>query len=396
MKKILLIVFAMLSMSASAVVPKTLLKTANTETLKPVKFKAQRSFKDFAASRSAKSVVKAPAKAPAEGTTSVFYMDCLESLMGISYFCNYNHVYSEITTTSDGKAYISNMFYTSILGKDLYIEGSVTSDGSIEIGYQKLADYDGVGLYISCVDPMSGNADTEAKFKIKYDKTDNMYYSDEGSYLGVYIDYDGSLEMDIYCESLTYYPEDYFPEPTKYKYNFTDYYGTPVDTTIDMVDAGGGYFYVNNMMPGYEDAWMLGCFYGDDIVLYSYQIAADNCLYAFLDGEGYLLPDATLTYNSEKDSYDIDSGLMLGDVIYDDGSVSGNEPGMYIYSNMLTDMSISKVSTGISKMENDGRDAVSTEYFDLSGRRISNATKGVSIMMQKYADGTSKAVKIMR
>ncbi|CCY82213.1 unknown [Prevotella sp. CAG:1185] len=98
MKKILLIVFAMLSLNTFAMVPKTPLKTANTESLKPVKFKAQGSFKDFVGSKAVIPAVKAPAKAPAEGTTSKFYMDCIEAITGIQYFCNLNHIYSEITT----------------------------------------------------------------------------------------------------------------------------------------------------------------------------------------------------------------------------------------------------------------------------------------------------------
>lgn len=398
MKKILLIVLAMLSLNTFAIVPKTPLKTINTETLKPVKFKAQRSFKDFAGSKTVTPAVKAPAKAPAEGTTSKFYMDCIEAITGIQYFCNLNHIYSEITTTPDNKAYISNIFYTTILGDDLYIEGTVDPDGSIEIGYQKLADYNGASLYIVSIDPMSGYADTEATFKLNYDKTSNVYYSDENAYFGVFVDYGEGLEKepDTYCNILTYYPEDSFPEPTKYEYYFADKAGMPMDTWIDMIDLGGGYFYVNNMMPGHEDAWMLGSFYDGNIVLYSYQIATDNCAYAFLDREGYIEPDATLTYNSSTDSYDLDSSLMLGDVMYDNGKLSGNEPGLYIYFNLLTGLSICNTSTGISKTENSGKDAVSTEYFDLSGRRINNASKGISIMLQKYADGTSKAVKVMR
>lgn len=115
-----------------------------------------------------------------------------------------------------------------------------------------------------------------------------------------------------------------------------------------------------------------------------------------MDREGYIEPDATLTYNSSTDSYDLDSSLMLGDVMYDNGKLSGNEPGLYIYSNLLTGLSICNTSTGISKTENSGKDAVSTEYFDLSGRRINNAAKGISIMVKKYANGTSKAVKVMK
>lgn len=55
-----------------------------------------------------------------------------------------------------------------------------------------------------------------------------------------------------------------------------------------------------------------------------------------------------------------------------------------------------KFTTAISNVENSNKDVVATEYFDLSGRRISNAAQGVSIMVSKYADGTSKAIKIMK
>ena len=44
----------------------------------------------------------------------------------------------------------------------------------------------------------------------------------------------------------------------------------------------------------------------------------------------------------------------------------------------------------------DGAGVVSTEYYDLSGRRTDGAAKGVGIKVEKYADGTSKAVKVLR
>ena len=40
--------------------------------------------------------------------------------------------------------------------------------------------------------------------------------------------------------------------------------------------------------------------------------------------------------------------------------------------------------------------ALSTEYFTLGGQRVNGATKGVVIKRQRYADGTSKATKVIR
>ena len=129
--------------------------------------------------------------------------------------------------------------------------------------------------------------------------------------------------------------------------------------------------------------------------IYSYQIATDNVSFFFIDQSGNLLNESTLTYNSSDNTYKTDDGTSFADIIYDDGSTSGEE-GYYLYSNILSNMSIGASTTAISNVENSNKDVVATEYFDLSGRRISNAAQGVSIMVSKYADGTSKAIKIMK
>lgn len=73
----------------------------------------------------------------------------------------------------------------------------------------------------------------------------------------------------------------------------------------------------------------------------------------------------------------------------------GYDGELYL-SDLLTNMVINEEgTTSISSVEN-SNDAVSTEYFDLSSRRINNADKGISIMRMKYADGTTKAVKVMK
>ena len=131
MKKLLLIAFTLFSMNTFAQNSRTLLMAKNSEPVKAVKFDSQRSLKDVIASENLKSAAKAPAKVP-EGTSYAYYMDCYQSAYGFDYLCNKNHVYSEIIITSDGKAYIPNIFYTGLLGNELYLEGKVNEDGSIE------------------------------------------------------------------------------------------------------------------------------------------------------------------------------------------------------------------------------------------------------------------------
>ncbi len=58
-------------------------------------------------------------------------------------------------------------------------------------------------------------------------------------------------------------------------------------------------------------------------------------------------------------------------------------------------MTISGLSADISDVKAD-RKIVGTEYFDLSGRRVSDAYKGLIIRVTRYADGTSSAEKIMK
>ena len=52
----------------------------------------------------------------------------------------------------------------------------------------------------------------------------------------------------------------------------------------------------------------------------------------------------------------------------------------------------------ISKPEAGNKVVASTEYYDLSGRRIvlDDTTKGMCIKVVKYTDGTSDAIKMMR
>ncbi len=143
-------------------------------------------------------------------------------------------------------------------------------------------------------------------------------------------------------------------------------------------------------MPGYENVWLLGYFENNDMTINSYQVATDNCTFFFINQiSSSLQEEGTLTYNSNDKTYELGSDMAFADILV------GYDGELYL-SDLLTNMVINEEgTTSISSVEN-SNDAVSTEYFDLSGRRINNADKGISIMRMKYADGTTKAVKVMK
>ena len=66
------------------------------------------------------------------------------------------------------------------------------------------------------------------------------------------------------------------------------------------------------------------------------------------------------------------------------------------YSTSYNNLKIKATTTGISSVGNSDADVVSTEYYDLSGRRVSDAQKGLYIKVMKYADGTTKSVKTVK
>ena len=273
----------------------------------------------------------------------------------------------------------------------MYLEGEFDSDGNIEIGYQKLAVSGEYTLYVCKINLNNSEADKVSTFKLNYDKENNVYYSDDSNYLGVYVEYQGKLALDTYSAYFTYYPENVFPAPTEHSYSYVDYNNKTNNTTVKMIDLGEGYFYVNNIMPNYPDTWMLGMFDNNNMIIFSYQTATDYIAYMFSDADGYFQDNGTLAYNSLDNTYKLNSNSMLIDIIYD------SQQKQYMpYSNILTNMAIGASTTGISKVENGNENVVSTNYYDLSGRRINGASKGISIKVMKYADGTSKAVKVMK
>ena len=96
----------------------------------------------------------------------------------------------------------------------------------------------------------------------------------------------------------------------------------------------------------------------------------------------------TFTYGSDG-SYTQESGLYLMDLYADGKNLNLSD----MYNNIILG---APTPSGISSVETDKGEPVATEYYDLSGRRVDAAAKGVTIRVDKYADGTSKAVKAIK
>lgn len=388
MKKLLLIAFAVFSMNTFAQAP--MFKVNGMKTESSMKFKTSNRIN----LKKASSANKVKAQAAPEGTTQSYYADYGESVTQVGEMQRL-HVKNDIVFGNDGTVSIPNMFLNTVVGEGIYLKGTyneTTKEITIE-NNQEIYNEDGLSLFVCNIDPEKGEPTTSSNFKLIFDSESGIYYSEENTYIGAFLTNGSQTMLYTYCTSFYYYPTELFPEAVSHKYTYNNYYGKSQSTTVDIVNLGD-ICYIKNLLPEYPEAWMIGMFEGDDIIVSSYGVASDDVAMLFVTATDFV-DDCTFTYSSSSDTYTSESGIQLLDYFYYAGDTQDQE-GYYL-TGSCTDMTITgKTTTAISNVENSNKDVVATEYFDLSGRRISNAAKGVSIMVSKYADGTSKAVKIMK
>lgn len=390
MKKILLIAFALFTMNSFA--QTTMFKANSFNGLKSennVKFETSKRVN----LKKASSPNNAKAQAAPEGTTKAYYADYGESVDQIDVLQR-AHVKYNIVFGEDGTVSVPNMFLRSVVGEDVYLKGTyneATNEITIN-NNQEIYNEDGLSLYVCSVDAETSEPSTSTNFKLTVDPETGIISSAENEYLGAYLSDGSQTILYTYCTMFYYYPEDLFPAAVTRDYTYNDYYGNSQKTTVDIVNVGD-VFYIKNLMPEHPEAWMAGSMDGENLVVYSYMVGDDDLALLFVNGSNFV-DTCTLTYNSSSDSYTSENGVDLVDYFYYYGD-SQNQEGFYL-TGSCSDMVIKGKTTAISNIENGNNKVVSTEYFDLSGRRISNAAQGISIMVNKYADGTSKAVKIMK
>lgn len=318
------------------------------------------------------------------GEKQTYYLEYYDAVYGFDEPCIRSHIQADFIFAEDGKVYIPNMFFASQL--PAYVEGKLNGDIITVEGGQPVGTVDDNTYYFANVNPNTGDVSDEPIVLTK-DPQSGVWTTDSKTLIGLYVNEMVSSKLYTFCTQLNYLPESLFPAPISCKLTATDYYDRDVTRNIEVIKTEDG-LYIKNIMKGYEDSWVVGL-YGQDgcIEIPSYQVLGDDVAGVFIDEYSYNQPKGIFAYDISDGTYILQDGQAFTDMYSD-----GQNYGCY---NMYFNMEISGLSTGISDIDTD-RQAVSTEYFDMSGRRTAGAGKGVSIKVMKYADGTSRSVKVMK
>lgn len=339
-----------------------------------------------------------------------YYVDYGEYAYNLGFGTRY-HVASDVEFGTDGTVTFTNMLYNSMF-PDARIKGTFNADGTeitIDNG-QLIGTIQGSDIFLCRVHlDQDGyvNIDMDNPLVLAYDKaTGHIYTNDyEDSYLAlVNSAYNGFYTM---AAAFNYIPSEYFPAPTTHNYSYTDYEDKNHEGTVSIINFDLGnqeLCYINglftekmddgqgNILADYSNAWTCAVYSESTLSFPLLQTLADDIVMAKASGNQLSDGSIDFIYDAASDSYVQDSNYDLVDAFATQDDGIG-------YSTLHKNSKIAKTgTTGVENIVNDGvnKDAVSTEYFDLSGRRISNLQKGAGIMVMKYADGTSKAVKVVK
>lgn len=394
MRKILLIAAVLFSLGSMAQRPLSLNQSLKTlgNNLKVNSMMAKLS------SENLNTPAKAPAKAP-EGRLEKFYLDFYNYCYGFGLLPEY-HKAIDIIYGDNNTVYIKNMLYSSLF--DTYIEGELDGDTIRIKNGQSIGSFQGYDMVLCklLLDETTGDvtADTENEVKLAIDNEFGIISSNSTDMLGIFTsDYQIFFTL---CAGMSFIPENLFPAADEFEYTY-DYeaYQVPKVTdkksTVQIINLGT-ISYIKGLMPeNNPDSWMIADNEEGQISLTLPQVIEDDVAAAFIDfaNGGKVIEDPVAF------KYDATSGCYtMSQYEFTNLFATEDELGNLglAYSESYSNLRIKATSTGINKIENSDADVVSTEYFDLSGRRISNAQKGINVKVMKLSDGTTKTVKVVK
>lgn len=347
----------------------------------------------------ANAQAKAPAKAP-EGESHTYYLDCFNSCFKIGDIPEI-HKAIDIVFAADNKVYIKNMMYPSMF--DTYIEG-VLKDNVITIkNGQQIGEVQGRNMVLCNMtyDKATNkiNTDTSNDFTLTIDKDYGVITSEPSSYLGICTD-DYQITLTE-AGNMQFIPAELFPEADEYEYTY-DYESanTPQQKgkkgTVQIIKFGQ-YRYIKGLMPeAAPDAWVMAEDNNGTLTVSLPQAIGEDYAAVFIDfsqGGTFIFDPVTFKYDAASDSYVMSEYSLIDLFPTYDEKTNTYSVG---YSTSYNNLKIKATTTGISSVGNSDADVVSTEYYDLSGRRVSDAQKGLYIKVMKYADGTTKSVKTVK
>ena len=305
-----------------------------------------------------------------------------------------------------GKVYVPNMFLTSMLGDDDYLEGETDEAGNIVIKSGQLIDtytyYDG-----TTADFIFGKVDIDTyemmdePVTLYYHAESGSYYTPEDEFVGAFFVEKGESDCKLhqYCTDLCYDALSYLQGPVKYDYYYDE--SIPDADNVGMKTEVDGYWSNGSLittclLPVYVDAMFAFEPTEDGSQRFNSIFLADDDLLASVAEGDYLLDYADFVHDPADGSYTLPSNYSIVGLFVMEDETTGE---LLYYANS-TYSNVSLVPSdpaGIGGVETAGKGAaVAVEYYDLSGRRVSAAAQGISIRVEKYADGTSKALKVVK
>lgn len=287
--------------------------------------------------------------------------------------------------------YIPSMMFTDIfrdLGMEIpYVKGEMNGDKITVPAQQYLATLnDGRRDVNLCLGKVNEKSELE--------NTPITFYVDNGVIYTMDVLAISDEEMQGYyafCQDVAYVPADFFPASTTHSYTATDLMdkNKKINTTVEMCEVGlndgGTGYYIKNLFPAYGDCWVLGlCDDNGSIVIPLQGVDESGFTAPIADNQVPVGDPVILEYGNGVYTSQTDFGMFV--------QQERGQVGVYCYySNAVID-----ATAGIGSAVTEGKEAVGTELFDLSGRRVNGAQQGVVIKVTKYADGSSDATKIVR
>lgn len=356
------------------------------------------------------TVRKSPKTAPS-GDVKPYFCDQVEYVYGLtdqtenqSLFPRY-HAQSDMITSADGYTYLPSPLCKSFFDEAPYIKGQFSADGKkfLVDSHQLIGTVDGIDLYFCNINPADG---TESADPVELTVSpEGIMTTGDDTFYGIFLYQGVQSALYTFAASWQITPAGLFPTATSHAYNYEAYLGPTeqggnVATNIEMVDMGEVCL-IKNIIDG-NNAWVLGAKDADNsITVYSYQVTNDNAWFARAEplqtGENFNIggSNVVFTYDAATETYKMPSGTGLGEFLFQEDQKG--DLTLYIYTDIAINPSFSaKGTAGISNGAADVKEAVSTQYYDLSGRRVNGEQTGVTVKVMKYADGTSKAVKVVR
>ncbi len=367
---------------------------------------------------------------PADGERRTYYLSSNCYVMGLGVFQRFDKV--TLVFTDDGRVYVPLMIWDDVL-PDVYLEGTcapynetltqISIPNNQVVGTTEV-NGEQANVFVSRVTNNDTGEPSSTPMTLYIDESaGGIIYVPTEDYTipGIYVTVGGQTYLQTMCEQMQYFPPTVtvenaqtgesetitlFGDPEKRNVKCTSMEietvdGVDVEVPVEMNTTAesvtgtiiDGYA-IKGLLPAYPDAWCLMYHYEgtSDIQAMSQYLDTRHAMH--INSNSFTAWDfnrrSIFTANFDG-SYTQDSG----DYIYSGYSSDGIHAYVdYKYCNFEIS---APVPTGINNVETStDKEAVSVEYYDLSGRRISAAEKGVSIKVEKYADGTSKAVKVMK